>query len=92
LLLNLRGWQLREALRLNKRERVMTRGELSGWGIPIGVGLVSLVLALTLPMRTLSLSGWVYFLMSILLPLYRKWLERKAKAAEGDSRIAATSL
>src|SRR5881394_2403099 len=43
LLLNLRAWQLREALRLNARERLMTRGELTGWSIPVCVGLVSLV-------------------------------------------------
>src|SRR5207244_9946296 len=48
LLLNLRAWQLREPLRLNARERLVTRGELTGWSIPVGVGMVSLVLALTL--------------------------------------------
>src|SRR5260370_19731129 len=37
LLLNLRAWQLREPLRLNARERLMTRGELSGWSIAVGV-------------------------------------------------------
>ena len=42
LLLNLRAWQLREPLRLNARERLMTRGELTGWSIPVSVGLVSL--------------------------------------------------
>src|SRR5712691_7209045 len=49
LLLNLRAWQLREALRLNARERLMTRGELTGWSIPVSVGIASLILALTLP-------------------------------------------
>src|ERR1700719_1580035 len=43
LLLYLRAWQLREPLRLNARERLMTRGELTGWSIPVSVGLVSLV-------------------------------------------------
>jgi len=49
LLLNLRAWQLREPLRLNERESLVTRGELSGWSVPVGVGIVSLVSALTLP-------------------------------------------
>src|SRR5437588_6261539 len=31
--LNLRAWQLREPLGLNARERLMTRGDLTGWGI-----------------------------------------------------------
>jgi hypothetical protein len=43
LLLNLRAWRLREPLRLNARERLMTRGELMGWSIPASVGIVSLV-------------------------------------------------
>src|SRR6188472_4041676 len=45
LLLNLHAWHLREPLRLNARERFMTRGELTGWSIPVGVGIVSLVLS-----------------------------------------------
>src|SRR6266436_10032026 len=48
LLLYLRAWQLREPLRLNERESLLTRGELSGWSIPVSVGIVSLVFALTL--------------------------------------------
>jgi len=31
LLLNLRAWQLREPVRLNERECLVTRSELSGW-------------------------------------------------------------
>ncbi len=61
-LLNLRAWQLREPLRLNERERLLTQAEISGWSIPVGVGLLSLVLALTLPMKELASSGWIYFL------------------------------
>src|SRR5216683_1696096 len=80
LLLNLRAWQLREPLRLNARERLMTRGELSGWSIPVGVGMVSLILALTLPAEQIQWSGWVYFLMCILVPLHEKWWKRKAEA------------
>src|ERR1700682_3306428 len=33
LLLNLRAWLLREPLQLNAREKLMTRGELTGWSI-----------------------------------------------------------
>ena len=70
MLLNLRAWQLREPLRLNTRERLLTRGELKGWSIPVGVGIVSLILALTLPRANLAWSGWVYLSMAILVPLY----------------------
>jgi uncharacterized membrane protein len=77
LLLNLRAWQLREPLRLNERERLATRGELSGWSIPVSVGIVSLVLALTLPAKQIEWSGWVYLSMIILVPLHKACLRRK---------------
>ncbi len=48
-LLNLRAWRLRAPLRLNEREQAMTRGQLRGWSIPVITGLISLLLALTLP-------------------------------------------
>lgn len=76
-LLNLRAWQLREALRLNLRERAMTFREITGWSIPVGVGIVSLVLALCLPKTQIEWSGWIYFSMIILVPLHRLWSGRK---------------
>ena len=81
LLLNLRAWQLREPLRLNARERLMTRGELTGWSIPVSVGLVSLVLALSVPTERIEWSGWVYFSMVILNPLYRAYRRRRMARA-----------
>src|SRR2546428_8886936 len=56
-LLYLRAWQLREPLRLNVRERLMTRGELTGWSIPVCVGLVSLVLSFILPIEQIAWCG-----------------------------------
>src|SRR5216117_995298 len=60
LLLNLRDLQLRGPVRLNERESRVTRGELSGWSIPVSVGTVSLVFALILPAGQIQWSGWVY--------------------------------
>src|SRR6476660_1813257 len=85
LLLNLRAWQLREPLRLNARERFMTRGELTGWSIPVGVGIISLVLALTLPREQIAWSGWVYFLMAIILRVHWFWHRRRLKALQDVS-------
>jgi len=76
-LLNLRAWQLREPLQLNARERAMTFHEVTGWSIPVGVGLVSLLLALCLPRAEIDWSGWVYFSMLILVPLHRACFGRK---------------
>jgi Endosomal/lysosomal potassium channel TMEM175 len=82
LLLNLRAWQLREPLQLNERESLATRGELSGWAIPVSVGIVSLVFALTLPGEQIQWSGWVYFSMIILVPLHDYYLRRKLREAQ----------
>src|SRR5205807_3246801 len=70
LLLYLRAWQLREPLRLNARERLTTRGELTGWSIPVTVGLVLLVFSFTLPIVYIEWFGWVYFLLVIIMGLY----------------------
>jgi hypothetical protein len=82
LLLNFRAWQLREPLRLNEQESLVARGELSGWSIPVGVGIVSLVFALTLPPEQIQWSGWVYFSMIILVPLHDYYLRRKLREAQ----------
>jgi hypothetical protein len=70
LLLNWRAWRLREPLRLDALERRTTRGELTGWMIPVAIGVLSLVLALTLPVGKIAWSGWVYFTMAVLVPLH----------------------
>jgi uncharacterized membrane protein len=85
LLLNFRAWQLREPLRLNKRETLVTRGELSGWSIPVSVGIVSLVFALTLPTEQIQWSGWIYFSMIILVPLHDFFHKRGLKAVQDGS-------
>jgi hypothetical protein len=80
LLLNLRAWQLRDPLRLNARERLITRYEVTGWSMPVGVGLLSLLLALTLPIDQIAWSGWIYFSMALLVPLHSAYRRRKVKA------------
>jgi hypothetical protein len=76
-LLNLRAWQLREPLRLNARERAITFLEVTGWSIPVGVGLVSLALSLWLPRAQIEWSGWIYFSMIVLVPLHKAYFRRK---------------
>ena len=76
LLLYLRAWKLREPLRLNPRERFLTRAEISGWCIPIAVGIVALVMALAIPASQFPWAGWIYFSMAILVPLHRIWFRR----------------
>jgi uncharacterized membrane protein len=78
-LLNLRAWRLREPLRLDARERAITFHEITGWSIPVSVGIVSLVLALLLPREQIQWSGWIYFSMAVLVPLHRACFGRKSE-------------
>jgi hypothetical protein len=80
LLLYWHAWRLRGPLQLNDREKFMTRAELGGWSIPVGIGTASLVLALTLPTKNIEWAGWVYFSMAILVPAYRRFRSRKRPA------------
>lgn len=77
MLLNLRAWQLREPLQLNAREGALTFQEVTGWSIPVGVGVISLVLALFLPRAQIEWSGWIYFSMLILVPVHRRYFRPK---------------
>jgi hypothetical protein len=77
LLLYLRAWRLRGPLRLNERERALTVAELSGWAVPLTIGIVALVLSVTLPAEHLGWSGWIYFSLAILVPLHRTLVRRR---------------
>jgi uncharacterized membrane protein len=79
ILLYLRAWQLREALRLDAREESITLREVTGWSIPAGVGIISLVLALFLPREQIDWSGWIYFSMVILVPLHAALQNQRMK-------------
>ena len=84
LLLNLHAWHLREPLRLNAREQLMTQGELTGWSIPVSVGIVSLVFSFTLPIEQIAWCGWVYFLMAILVRVHRFLHKRRLEAVSAE--------
>src|SRR6202171_530785 len=85
LLLNLRAWRLREPLRLNEHEKSLTRGEVIGWSVPAAVGLVSLVLALSLPMKHIGWGGGGVMSVSFLVPLQRRWHARRSAYRKGSA-------
>jgi hypothetical protein len=87
-LLNLRAWQLREPLRLDARESSMTLQEVTGWSIPVGFGIISLVLALSLPIADIAWSGWIYFSMAILVPLHKTYFARKRELEGSKASIS----
>src|SRR5947209_2996020 len=88
LLLNLRAWQLREPLRLNALERLASRGELTGWSVPVSVGIVSLIFALTLPAEQIQWCCWDYFAMTVLVPLHDYYLKRRIREAQKKKVIS----
>jgi hypothetical protein len=59
--------------------RAITLDEVTGWSIPVSVGIISLVLALSLPREHIEWSDWVYFSMAILVPLHKAYFRRKRK-------------
>jgi uncharacterized membrane protein len=77
LLLHWRAWRLREVLRLNTHEQALTRADIAGWSIPMTVGIVAFVLALTLPPQYIALSGWIYFSMAVIVPLHKRFVRRR---------------
>lgn len=79
LFLNLRAYQLRDALRLNALERMTARLEITGWCIPTTIGVVSLTLALLLPPQNIAYSGWIYFSMALLVPLHATMRRRRIR-------------
>ena len=90
-LLNLRAWQLRKPLRLNARERLITLYEVTGWAIPVCVGIISFVLAMILPRELIDWSGWVYFSMAILVPLHSAYRKRRIHTLADLRRATRTA-
>jgi hypothetical protein len=64
---------------LDAREESITLREVTGWSIPAGVGIISLVLALFLPREQIDWSGWIYFSMVILVPLHAALQNQRMK-------------
>lgn len=80
-LLNVRAYHLRGPLRFNEQERLTTLGEISGWLIPVTIGIISLMFALTLPRPQVAWSGWIYFSLALLVPLHNAYRRRRIRAA-----------
>lgn len=71
-LVSLNWHALRHAnsLALTPEERLLTKYEVLAWSI-VGVsGLVSLILAVTLPDRLVGLAGWSYMGLAVVMPTF----------------------
>lgn len=61
LLLYVHAWSHRDALELNPLERLLTRHAQIDFSAQAVIGMISVLLALTLPERALSAAGYFYF-------------------------------
>jgi len=70
LLLYLRAWARRDDLELNAAERHVTRSEIGSWLILAGVGLLAVLMGLFAPHHPLTVPGWAYTLLPVVMPLW----------------------
>ncbi len=68
--LNWHALRCADALALTPEERLLTKQEVLAWSIVGGSGLVSLILAMTLPDRLVGLSGWIYMGLTVVMPTF----------------------
>ena len=64
-LLNLHAWQVREELQLNELEEMKTLHQLANHVAMVLVGLLSIVLAVSLPLNLVGLAGYFYALIGV---------------------------
>jgi hypothetical protein len=83
--LNRHAGRRADDLELNQRERRITRFETRSWFIVGSFGLVSIVLAITLPGPLVGLAGWVYFGLALIMPL-RGHLSARGGSGESPDR------
>ena len=69
-LLNWHALRFANSLALTPEEQLLTRYEILAWLIVGGVGLVSMILAVTLPDRLVGLAGWIYMMLAVVMPTF----------------------
>lgn len=87
-LLYVHAYQRRHELELNERERLDTRWEIYGLLCQAGVGVMSSVLAVSLPARLVDWAGFSYFSLFFIMSIHGHMhgrRERLLRDASGDS-------
>ncbi|MFG0330560.1 MAG: TMEM175 family protein [Phycisphaerales bacterium] len=79
-LLYAHAWRRRVELELNELERYITKCEVVSWLIVIGVGLLSITLALAVPANMFGVPGWAYALLAIVMPIFGVVTDRRIRA------------
>ena len=88
ILLNWHALRRADSLALTPEERVMTRYEIAAWSIVGSSGLVSLLLAVTLPDRLVGLAGWIYMGLAVVMPTFGFFTGRHFSARFPDASTA----
>ncbi len=70
-LLNRHALRRADSLDLNTLERSITGSEVQAWSLVGGFGLISILLALSLPEHLLGLAGYFYFGLAFVMPWHR---------------------
>ncbi len=70
LLLYLRAWSQREQLALDAVERHVTQSEIGAWSIMAGVGAIAVLMGLFAPRHPLTVPGWAYVLLPLVMPAF----------------------
>lgn len=76
-LMHLNAYRKKEELKLNNRERFMTRTFIQAYGVLLCVCTLSMLIVLLFGGRSAPLAGSVYALIGILLPIHRRFRRKK---------------
>lgn len=79
LLLYLRAWAMRDDLELNEVERHITRTEIGAWLIISVVGVVAILMGLFAPHHPMTVPGWAYMFLAILMPAWGIYRDRQLR-------------
>jgi len=74
-----RAWHIRSRLALNSLECYLTRSEIISWVIISSFGICSVVLACLLENEWTQAAAWMYWLLMIVIPIYRAKARHKAE-------------
>ena len=89
LLLYLRAWVVRDDLGLDVVERHVTCSEIGGWIILASVGSVAVLMGLFAPHHPMTVPGWAYMLLAVIMPIWGTVRDRQLKRLRRDTDLTA---
>ncbi len=77
LLLYVRAWSVRDDLELDAVERHQTQSEIGSWIIFSAVGVLAILMGLFAPRHPMTVPGWAYMLLAVLMPAWGIYRDRQ---------------